>query len=44
MQKIERIIIKMKNAEKNAAAKLGYTITMVVVASAILICMKKYKD
>ena len=36
--------IKMKNPEKNAAAKLGYTITMVVVASAILICMKKYKD
>ena len=34
----------MKNAEKNAVAKLGYTITMVVVASAILICMKKYKD
>ncbi len=34
----------MKNPEKNAVAKLGYTITMVVVASAILICMKKYKD
>ena len=35
---------KMKNPEKNAAAKLGYTITMVVVTTAIFICMKKYKD
>ena len=35
---------KMKNAEKNAVAKLGYTVTMVVVATAILICMKKYKE
>ncbi len=34
----------MKNAEKNAVAKLGYTITMVIVASAILVCMKKYKE
>ena len=32
----------MKKNERNAAAKLGYTITMVVVTSAILICMKKY--
>jgi hypothetical protein len=32
----------MKKSERNAAAKLGYTITMVVVTSAILICMKKY--
>ena len=38
------VVRQMKNPEKNAAAKLGYTITMVVVASAILICMKKYKD
>ena len=30
----------MKNPEKNAAAKL----TMAIVATAILICMKKYKD
>lgn len=35
---------KMKNPEKNAVAKLGYTVTMVVVTTAILICMKKYKD
>ncbi len=34
----------MKNPEKNASAKLGYTITMVIVGTAILICMKKYKD
>ena len=34
---------KMKNPEKNAVAKLGYTVTMVVVTTAILICMKKYK-
>ncbi len=34
----------MKNPEKNAVAKLGYTITMVVVTTAIFICMKKYKD
>lgn len=34
----------MKNPEKNAAAKLGYTVTMVVVTAAILICMKKYKE
>ncbi len=34
----------MKNPEKNAAAKLGYAITMVVVTSAILVCMKKYKE
>ena len=33
-----------KNPEKNTAAKLGYTATMVVVSVAILICMKKYKD
>ena len=39
----ERSII-LKNPEKNAAAKLGYTATMVVVSVAILICMKKYKD
>lgn len=36
--------IFMNNPEKNAVAKLGYTITMIVVTSAILICMKKYKD
>ena len=35
---------KMKNPEKNAVAKLGYTVTMVVVTTAIFICMKKYKD
>ena len=34
----------MKNPERNAVAKLGYTITMVVVATAILVCIKKYKD
>jgi len=34
----------LKNPEKNAVAKLGYTTTMVVVSVAILICMKKYKD
>ncbi len=34
----------MKKHEKNAAAKLGYTITMVVVTTAIFVCMKKYKD
>lgn len=34
----------MNNPEKNAAAKLGYAITMVIVTSAILICMKRYKD
>ena len=34
----------MKNPEKNAVAKLGYTITMVVVTTAIVICMKKYKE
>jgi hypothetical protein len=34
----------MKNPEKNATAKIGYAITMLVVTSAILICMKKYKD
>lgn len=34
----------MKNSEKNAVAKLGYTITMVIVTSAILICIKKYKE
>ena len=33
----------MNNPEKNAAAKLGYTITMVIVGTAILYCMKKYK-
>ena len=33
-----------KNPEKNTAAKLGYTATMVVVSVAILICMKKYKE
>ena len=35
---------KMKNPERNAVAKLGYTITMVVVTTAILVCIKKYKD
>ena len=34
----------MKNPERNAFAKLGYTITMVVVTTAILVCIKKYKD
>lgn len=34
----------MKNPEKNAIAKLGYIITMVVVTTAIVICMKKYKE
>ena len=34
----------MKNPEKNAVAKLGYAVTMLVVTSAILICMKKYKE
>lgn len=34
----------MKNPEKNAVAKLGYAVTMIVVTSAIFICMKKYKD
>ena len=34
----------MKNPERNAVAKLGYTITMVVVTTAILVCIKKYKD
>lgn len=34
----------MKNPEKNAAAKLGYAVTMIIVSTAILICMKKYKD
>lgn len=33
----------MKNPEKNATAKLGYAVTMIIVTSAILICMKKYK-
>ena len=32
----------MKNPEKNATAKIGYAITM-LVTSAILICMKKYQ-
>ena len=36
--------IKMNNPEKNAVAKLGYTVTMVVVTTAIIICMKKYKE
>ena len=30
----------MNNPEKNAVAKLGYTITMVIVGTAILYCMK----
>ncbi len=34
----------MSHPEKNAAAKLGYTITMVIVTTAILVCMKKYKE
>ncbi len=34
----------MKKSEKNAAAKLGYAITMIVVSTAILVCMKKYKE
>ncbi len=34
----------MNNPEKNAAAKLGYTITMIIVGTAILVCMKKYKQ
>ena len=34
--------IFMRNPEKNAIAKLGYTVTMVVVTTAILICIKKY--
>ena len=34
----------MKNPEKNAVAKLGYTITMVVVTTTIVICIKKYKE
>ncbi len=32
----------MNNPEKNAIAKLGYTFTMVVVTTAIMICLKKY--
>lgn len=36
--------MKNKNPEKNAAAKLGYVVTMTVVSVAILICMKKYKE
>ena len=36
--------LKMNKPEKNAAAKLGYTVTMAIVATAILICMKKYKE
>ncbi len=34
----------MKNPEKNGVAKLGYTVTMLVVTTAILVCMKKYKE
>lgn len=33
---------KIMNPEKNATAKLGYAITMIVVTSAIMICMKRY--
>ena len=36
--------LKMNKPEKNAVAKLGYTVTMAIVATAILICMKKYKE
>lgn len=34
----------MKNPEKNAAAKLGYVVTMTVVTVAIFVCMKRYKE
>lgn len=34
----------MSNPEKNAVAKLGYTVTMLIVGTAILVCMKKYKE
>lgn len=40
----DRKELNMKNPEKNAVAKIGYIVTMIVVTSAILICMKKYKD
>ena len=31
-------------SDHKTLAKLGYTVTMVVVTTAILICMKKYKE
>ena len=34
----------MSNPEKNAVAKLGYTVTMLIVGTAILVCIKKYKE
>ena len=34
----------MKNPGKNGVAKLGYAATMIIVTTAILICMKKYKE
>ena len=32
----------MKNPENNKVAKIGYAVTMVVVAAAIVIVVKKY--
>ncbi|GEM_PF-2209961 len=34
----------MKNREDNRVAKIGYAVTMIVVTTAIVIVMKKYKD
>ncbi len=34
----------MKKAEDNRVAKIGYAVTMIVVTTAIVIVMKKYKD
>lgn len=34
----------MKNPENNRVAKIGYAVTMVVVTTAIIVVMKKYKD
>ncbi len=34
----------MKKPENNKAAKIGYAVTMIVVTTAIVIVMKKYKD
>ncbi len=34
----------MKNNDSNKIAKIGYTVTLVVVTAAILICIKKYKQ
>ena len=31
----------MKSPEKNGVAKLGYAATMIIVTTAILICMKR---